>query len=651
MDQPPERCLHGSLRDSLRFARFAILLKPAISFQQLDVRSPPSELPLHVHMFLCEALGWGWPAVAQFWQQLCEEVWNESEVAATVEDIRAFRQYGLLHGIGETETNTTLTLRQPSLYDATLFTKASGALPIFSHSLYCPNCHIHYHPNFSVSKATSMRTYYHGVPDVVQVSQHHFFESALLELQATEMCFAWVSSTNCARVYNKALGPADAHQSNNPGAYPDGGPPSLTLPTDWTSSMSMNSADVLDGFFLFSLLLEKAEKGECLVLIHDASSQRLHLEGAMQERNAAIEGFGQELYNHACDLLFDKLSLIFHFTPVKLQGAVSDGNAMGHPCCAVHDCKIALGNTNRDMYCPVHLGRQAKCAVISCDMPHAEHFLTCDQGSHRSLEQVYKQKQKAFFHFRNRIAKGPSLHSVTTDSGPFVGGPACESKPLQGNRRIHAQFGRRRTHNEQLLIRPCGVIISRGPFFGSEAISAVREFVLATFPTRESMPEVFFYDSNCNLLKHIRHTQCRHFDDTAVVVNVFHFKSKHKESNGFCQENCNPALYLELYEDGEWIFNSSIAEQTNVWFGGFLAIVREMTTVRFNFYLDEMIKRRNRHVVAELERKGHQPWRVPWAALFPADGEGKEHGKGRVGAGEPAMGQTEGRGWYGMVVP
>ncbi|KAF8475417.1 hypothetical protein JB92DRAFT_2838223 [Gautieria morchelliformis] len=56
MDQPLERCLHGSLRDSLRFARFAILLKPAISFQQLDVRSPPSELPLHVHTFLCNAL-------------------------------------------------------------------------------------------------------------------------------------------------------------------------------------------------------------------------------------------------------------------------------------------------------------------------------------------------------------------------------------------------------------------------------------------------------------------------------------------------------------------------------------------------------------------------------------------------------------------
>ncbi|KAF8515572.1 hypothetical protein JB92DRAFT_2914520 [Gautieria morchelliformis] len=59
-------------------------------------------------MFLCDALGWRWPAVAQFWQQLCEEVWNESEVAAAVEDIRAFHQYGLLHGIGHRNMYQTL---------------------------------------------------------------------------------------------------------------------------------------------------------------------------------------------------------------------------------------------------------------------------------------------------------------------------------------------------------------------------------------------------------------------------------------------------------------------------------------------------------------------------------------------------------------
>lgn len=49
----------------------------------------------------------------------------------------------------------------------------------------------------------------------------------------------------------------------------------------------------------------------------------------------------------------------------------------------------------------------------------------------------------------------------------------CGGKSESGNRKLRACFGRRRTHNEQLIMRPCGIILSRGTFYGSEAISAV----------------------------------------------------------------------------------------------------------------------------------------------------------------------------------
>jgi len=39
-----------------------------------------------------------------------------------------------------------------------------------------------------------------------------------------------------------------------------------------------------------------------------------------------------------------------------------------------------------------------------------------------------------------------------------------------GNRKIN---GRRRTHNEQTLVRPCGVICARATFYGAEAVSNV----------------------------------------------------------------------------------------------------------------------------------------------------------------------------------
>jgi len=80
---------------------------------------------------------------------------------------------------------------------------------------------------------------------------------------------------------------------------------------------------------------------------------------------------------------------------------------------------------------------------------------------------------------------------------------------------------------------------------------------------------------------------------------------------------CNPASFPELIKDGKWRVNTSVCEQTNAWFGGYQAIVQGMEAVRYNFFLDEMIKRRNRYVLSELEKKGHGPWIIPIDALFP----------------------------------
>lgn len=113
--------------------------------------------------------------------------------------------------------------------------------------------------------------------------------------------------------------------------------------------------------------------------------------------------------------------------------------------------------------------------------------------------------------------------------------------------------------------------------------------------------------------KHRRVIQDTHFKDTGFPVDVFHFKCKHKETDTFCQEHCNPASFPDLLDEknNKWYFNTSICEQTNVWFGGYQAIVRDMEVTRYNFYLDEMIKRHNRHIVEELRRKSKRPILIP----------------------------------------
>jgi len=125
---------------------------------------------------------------------------------------------------------------------------------------------------------------------------------------------------------------------------------------------------------------------------------------------------------------------------------------------------------------------------------------------------------------------------------------------------------------------------------------------------------------NCHLQSHLATQRDSFFSQVILPVDVFHFKSKHKVTDEFCQKHCNPARWTELVdrdadkdgnESAKWIFNSSAAEQVNVWLGGYIAIVHDMLAHRFDFFLDEMVKRRNEEVIDRLHLVGNAPYHVP----------------------------------------
>jgi hypothetical protein len=136
------------------------------------------------------------------------------------------------------------------------------------------------------------------------------------------------------------------------------------------------------------------------------------------------------------------------------------------------------------------------------------------------------------------------------------------------------------------------------------------------FPTKYSLPGVIFHDNNCHVKEIIDRLQDSHFEHCALPVDVFHMKSKHKESDDHCNRSCNPAMFPDLIVNNKWRFNSSAAEVTNAWFGGFQSIVREMRVDRYNFFLDEMIKRRNRMTVVDLRKKHARPYQIPRSDLL-----------------------------------
>ncbi|KAF8833225.1 hypothetical protein BDN67DRAFT_992876 [Paxillus ammoniavirescens] len=132
------------------------------------------------------------------------------------------------------------------------------------------------------------------------------------------------------------------------------------------------------------------------------------------------------------------------------------------------------------------------------------------------------------------------------------------------------------------------MILSRETFYGAEGVASVI-FI---------KPNHIFYDNNCTLSYMVRNDP--YFKSIGLSVDVFHFKCKHSTEDEWCQQHCNPASFEDLVgEDGKWLFNSSIAEQTN------------MTADRYAFFLDEMIIQKNHLCKVKLEAEGCKPHNWP----------------------------------------
>jgi len=150
---------------------------------------------------------------------------------------------------------------------------------------------------------------------------------------------------------------------------------------------------------------------------------------------------------------------------------------------------------------------------------------------------------------RMHVEKNPGTIGVV-DEPVTTATPSepCPSKSVTGNRpQLKAQFGRRRTHNEQTLVRPCGVIFARATMFGAEAVSNFLVMVKNAFSVPGAQkPEHIFYDTNCDARQQAEKDEW--FRDIGMCVDAWHFRNKHAVSHQYCQLHCNPAKYPELMD-------------------------------------------------------------------------------------------------------
>ncbi|KAH9834909.1 uncharacterized protein C8Q71DRAFT_710647 [Rhodofomes roseus] len=609
LQQCPEIVQHLSIDSLLLLFRLLQCLKERLSwFSPCTDSEPPLNLPSDVKKFLASALHMSCELpdgalIDRCWSALRKSVWASTsstfaEQCRSKELLDVFAKHGIPQGIGfhDLYPRTRVCLdsnckivpsHQPSEGTSpdesrkltrlvplrcVNFTREFGPIPVVAYSAQCRSCFTRYYPDYYVHERRGLRSYYPGVPPSIEVAKHTYIEATLCEQFSASMVFAWVSGQNNAKIYQEQHWEAEAE-----------------FPLVWPIVPRLDGPMVSDAFFLFALLRDHDEHETLLVLQND-TNQSIRLSSALLQRNTAMVGPGQEQWNHICDRCCAQ-----KVDGDTMRAVVTDGVTVGRPCCGVHDCKGRL-LSQRARFCDTHINYERQCSILGCENDAESGFKTCTTESHRAIETAHTAKRSA-------LSDGDPMLDDELDMDEEGGtGASTQSSP-----KVRARFGRRWTHNEQLCVATCGVVLGRMTMYGSEAVSGVKVFLRRLFPTQHSLPRVIFYDSACQLKKHLLASGDTYFDNSALPVDVFHMKSKHKESDEFCGFHCNPARWPELHDGGVWRFNSSAAEMTNAWFGGFISIVREMREDRYDFFLDEVIKQRNCRTIHELALHGAHP--------------------------------------------
>jgi hypothetical protein len=172
---------------------------------------------------------------------------------------------------------------------------------------------------------------------------------------------------------------------------------------------------------------------------------------------------------------------------------VIDGVTMGHTCCVVQDCPIPLTD-QQDWFCIVHRDLRRQCCVNDCNLPVETRHITCGNPLHRAFEHS-RDANPAIFVLRRRMDRA-GLAEIPVAGGIEISGQVTSNVPLTTTTHTSSErlvplkqlpkgrLSRRWTHNEQLFVRPCGVIISRATFFGSEGVSGVKVHILRSYEFR-----------------------------------------------------------------------------------------------------------------------------------------------------------------------
>ena len=192
----------------------------------------------------------------------------------------------------------------------------------------------------------------------------------------------------------------------------------------------------------------------------------------------------------------------------RLSACVMGGVCAGHPRCQVYHCTQRL-RSQRDRHCKAHRNLDAVCAIAGCEETCTDGKRTCSAPNHRSVEEERRQRGRALVELKRRLearnvssgTRAPPekecaftvLDDPDLDDPPETSNVAGKASKTQ-RRQPKTTLTRRWTHNEQLLVRPCGVIVSRATFFEAESLPNARVSVFSpsAFHSQLNTPSAAF---------------------------------------------------------------------------------------------------------------------------------------------------------------
>lgn len=486
----------------------------------------------------------------------------------------------------------------------------------------CLDCSAYYRPSYYTTNGS--RVYYTKAQgahlDHYQVHCHFAMTYRLATSFRQAQMLAHISNFNLVNLYNVTY-----YQ----------GQQVPTHPGEVTPKLSQEVAR--DGVDIFSLLRRCERRGHVLhVKASGKNADRLL--PAMARELHYIANNGSLFRDHFC-------SFCVRAVPVEdeegkpaikiIRAVVTDGLTIGHWRCTASSAQLqALAHragapppdgpclnplpkvTAR--FCAEHeVSLKGWCFAQPCIALAEPGSKTCQQESHRQAWASFQANKKKNFSLKSMLNRpgsnlpsDPSVH-LHPDTAELVDFDAIHQADEADRAHEAARDGgeakpkdsssltRSRTHNDQVAVGACGIVLCRRTFYNAEAPSAVRDFLVEAFP--DGLPEVIFYDNACNLVRVIHNgdKSAVPFENTVIPVDPFHHRS-HKESDEFCQMYTDPKKFPDLQENGSWIFNASAGELSNIWYGGFASMCRNMEATRYEFFLEEMVEWRNIWLTAAL---------------------------------------------------